>query len=102
MKTYKITKPIKRIHKLEIKSNVTLPYGVVMELQSEVLGWAIGNIEGMKNNQDLTKETITILKHYDNEMSDLDTTNLKVTGSIIEKWTEDENHNEVEIQGEFL
>ena len=37
MITYEITKPIKKIHKLEIKSNVTLPYGVVMELQSLLL-----------------------------------------------------------------
>ena len=53
----------------------------------------------------LTKETITILKHYENEMGDLDTTNLKVIGSLVRKYpddTIDENHNDVEIEGVLL
>ncbi len=94
MITYEITKPIKKIHKLEIKSNVTLPYGVVMELQSL--------LSQGKVHVDLTKETIIILKHYENEMGDLDTKNLMVTGSFINDYQDDENHNEVEIQGDFL
>ena len=38
-------------------------------------------------------------------MGDLDTTNLEVTGSLVRKYendTIDENHNDVEIEGEFL
>ena len=93
--TYKITKHVPYIYELEIDSNITLPYGVIMELQSSV----------SPTETDLTKETITILKHYENEMGDLDTTNLKVTGSLVRKYpddTIDENHNDVEIEGEFL
>jgi hypothetical protein len=68
-----------------------------MELQSE-----FAFHRGFNN---LTKETISILKHYENEMGDLDTTNLKVTGTLIRTYADDtidENHNDVEIEGEFL
>ena len=96
--TYKITKHVPYIYELEIDSNITLPYGVIMELQSSV---SLTETEITL----LTKETITILKHYENEMGDLDTTNLKVIGSLVRKYpddTIDENHNDVEIEGEFL
>tara|TARA_R100001163_G_C5038454_1_gene177120 strand:+ start:121 stop:402 length:282 start_codon:yes stop_codon:yes gene_type:complete len=93
MKIYKITKPVNKIYKLEIVSNVTLPYGVIMELKNEVEGW---------DNQDLTKETITILKNYENEMGDLDIANLEVKGALIHEGDDDVNDNNVEIEGEFL
>ena len=92
MKIYKITKPVNKIHKVEILSNITLPYGVLMELKNEVEGW---------DNQDLTKETITILKNYENEMSDIDITNLEVKGALIDVWDDDVDDNNVEIEGEF-
>ena len=92
MKIYKITKPVNKIHKVEILSNITLPYGVLMELKNEVEGW---------DNQDLTKETITILKNYENEMSDIDITNLEVKGALIDIWDDDVDDNNVEIEGEF-
>tara|TARA_R100000781_G_scaffold66719_1_gene42157 strand:+ start:173 stop:475 length:303 start_codon:yes stop_codon:yes gene_type:complete len=98
--TYKITKQVPYIYELEIDSNITLPYGVIMELQNEVSAGVIAFM-----HQDLTQETLTILKHYENEMGDLDTTNLNVTGSLVRKYendTIDENHNDVEIEGEFL
>jgi uncharacterized protein YutD len=93
MKIYKINKPVTKIYKLEIVSNVTLPYGVIMELKNEVEGW---------DNQNLTKKTITILKNYENEMSDIDITNLEVKGAFIQSYENDENDNDVEITGEFL
>jgi uncharacterized protein YutD len=93
MKIYKINKPVTKIYKLEIVSNVTLPYGVIMELKNEVEGW---------DNQNLTKKTITILKNYENEMSDIDITNLEVKGAFIQSYENDENDNNVEITGEFL
>ena len=92
MKIYKITKPVNKIHKVEILSNITLPYGVLMELKNEVEGW---------DNQDLTKETINILKNYENEMSDIDITNLEVKGALIDIWDDDVDDNNVEIEGEF-
>ena len=92
MTTYKITREVPKIYELEIDSNVTLPYGVIMELQSNV----------SPTETDLTKETITILKHYENEMGDLDITNLKVRGSVIETYEGDGEHDKVEITGEFL
>ena len=92
MKIYKITKPVNKIHKVEILSNITLPYGVLMELKNEVEGW---------DNQDLTKETINILKNYENEMSDIDITNLEVKGALIDVWDDDVDDNNVEIEGEF-
>ena len=97
MRTYKIKKQVPKTYELEIDSNVILPYGVVMELQNHIDG-----IKVIPFTIDLTKETLTILKHYENEMSDLDTTNLKVTGSFIISYDDDENHNDVEITGEFL
>ena len=97
MNTYKIKKQVPKTYELEIDSNVILPYGVVMELQNH-----IESIKVIPFTIDLTKETLTILKHYENEMSDLDTTNLKVTGSFIISYDDDENHNDVEITGEFL
>ena len=97
MNTYKIKKQVPKTYELDIDSNVILPYGVVMELQNH-----IESIKVIPFTIDLTKETLTILKHYENEMSDLDTTNLKVTGSFIISYDDDENHNDVEITGEFL
>ena len=97
MNTYKINKPVTEIYELEIKSNITLPYGVIMELQNEVSAGVIAFM-----HQDLTQETLTILKHYENEMGDLDTTNLEVTGSLLSRFNLDENHDDVEIIGEFL
>ena len=97
MNTYKIKKQVPKTYELEIDSNVILPYGVVTELQNH-----IESIKVIPFTIDLTKETLTILKHYENEMSDLDTTNLKVTGSFIISYDDDENHNDVEITGEFL
>lgn len=89
---YKINKPVTSIYKLEIVSNVTLPYGVIMELKNEVEGW---------DNQDLTKKTITILKNYENEMSGISTTNLEVKGALIDVCDDEVNDNNVEITGEF-
>ena len=97
MNTYKIKKQVPKTYELEIDSNVILPYGVVMELQNH-----IESIKVIPFTIDLTKETLVILKNYENEMSDLDTTNLKVTGSFIISYDDDENHNDVEITGEFL
>ena len=88
----KINKPVTSIYKLEIVSNVTLPYGVIMELKNEVEGW---------DNQDLTKKTITILKNYENEMSGISTTNLEVKGALIDVCDDEVNDNNVEITGEF-
>ena len=97
MRTYKIKKQVPKTYELEIDSNVILPYGVVMELQNHIDG-----IKVIPFTIDLTKQTITILKNYENEMGDLDTANLKVTGSFIISYDDDENHNDVEITGEFL
>jgi hypothetical protein len=97
MKIYKINKPVTKIYELEIKSNITLPYGVVMELKNYIRG-LVPN--GFYSN--LTKETITILKNYENEMSDIDITNLEVKGAFIQSYENDENDNDVEITGEFL
>ena len=97
MRTYKIKKQVPKTYELEIDSNVILPYGVVMELQNHIDG-----IKVIPFTIDLTKQTITILKNYENEMGDLDITNLKVTGSFIISYDDDENHNDVEITGEFL
>ena len=97
MKTYKIKKQVPKTYELEIDSNVILPYGVVMELQNHIDG-----IKVIPFSIDLTKQTITILKNYENEMGDLDIANLEVTGSFIISYDDDENHNDVEITGEFL
>ena len=97
MRTYKIKKQVPKTYELEIDSNVILPYGVVMELQNHIDG-----IKVIPFTIDLTKQTITILKNYENEMGDLDIANLKVTGSFIISYDDDENHNDVEITGEFL
>ena len=97
MNTYKIKKQVPKTYELEIDSNVILPYGVVMELQNH-----IESIKVIPFTIDLTKETLTILKNYENEMGDLDTTNLKVTGSFHISYDDDENHNDAEIKGEFL
>ena len=97
MNTYKIKKQVPKTYELEIDSNVILPYGVVMELQNH-----IESIKVIPFTIDLTKQTITILKNYENEMGDLDIANLKVTGSFIISYDDDENHNDVEITGEFL
>ena len=88
MTTYKIKKQVPKTYELEIDSNVILPYGVVMELQNHIEA-----IKVIPFTIDLTKETLVILKNYENEMSDLDTTNLKVTGSFIISYDDDENHN---------
>ena len=98
MITYKIKKPVTKIHELEIESNITLPYGVVMELQNEVSAGVIAFM-----HQDLTQETLTILNNYENEMSNVDTTNLEVKGALIDIFIIDDiNDNNVEIEGEFL
>jgi len=96
MKTYKITKEVPTIYELEIKSNITLPYGVIMELKNYIRG-LVPN--GFHSN--LTKEARTILKNYENEMGDLDIANLEVTGAFIQSYETDENDNDVEITGEF-
>ena len=97
MKTYKIKKQVPKTYELEIDSNVILPYGVVMELQNHIDG-----IKVIPFTIDLTKQTITILKNYENEMGGLDIANLKVKGYFIISYYDDENHNDVEIKGEFL
>ena len=98
MITYKIKKPVTKIHELEIESNITLPYGVIMELQNELEGTVISCML-----QDLTQETLTILNNYENEMSNVDTTNLEVKGALIDIFIIDDiNDNNVEIEGEFL
>jgi hypothetical protein len=99
MKTYEIKKRVPKTYELNIISNVKLPYGVVMELQNHIMA-----IKVIPFTIDLTKETIAILKHYENmtDKQHLDTTNLKVTGSFHISYDDDENHNDVEIKGEFL
>ena len=96
MKTYKIKKQVPKTYELEIDSNVILPYGVVMELQNHIDG-----IKVIPFTIDLTKQTITILKNYKNEISDVDTTNLEVKGALIDVCDDEVNDNNVEITGEF-
>ena len=96
MKTYKITKEVPTIYELEIKSNITLPYGVIMELKNYIKGLVPNGF-----HCNLTKEARIILKNYENKISGIDTTNLWVTGAFIQSYETDENANDVEITGEF-
>ena len=98
MKTYKITKEVPTIYELEIKSNITLPYGVIMELKNYIYRNTNGFFILPSN---LSKEARFILKNYENEISGIDTTNLWVTGAFIQSYETDENDNDVEITGEF-
>ena len=98
MKTYKITKEVPTIYELEIKSNITLPYGVIMELKNYIYRNTNGFFTLPSN---LSKEARFILKNYENKISGIDTTNLEVTGAFIQSYETDENDNDVEITGEF-
>ena len=97
MKTYKITQPVTKIYELEIESNITLPYGVIMELKNY-----INSIKVIPFTIDLTKQTITILKNYENEMSGLNINNLDVKGVFIKDYDQDVDDDSVEITGDFL
>ena len=99
MKTYKITKEVPTIYELEIKSNIALPYGVVMELKNYIYRNTNGFFILPSN---LSKEARFILKNYENEMGDLDIANLEVKGALIDVCDDEVNDNNVEIKGEFL